>query len=66
MKTPEPFSIYWVDSDPMYSLKEWKTLIDTWIEKYGEDAMLEADGGYNNVQMKITVKLKKNKKVKKK
>lgn len=39
--------------DASFSLAEWKHQINSLCELYGEDAILFADGGYNNVSFRL-------------
>lgn len=42
-----------LDGDTYYSLKDFKEKIEQLIEKYGEDSLIIADAGYNNVHFNI-------------
>lgn len=44
-----------VGYDLGFTLKEWKAKIEKMIEEHGEDAILYADAGYNNVQFLVKV-----------
>jgi hypothetical protein len=47
--------------DPDWSLREWKRTIDDLIVKYGEDAILFTDAGYNNVELFLQIPTPKKK-----
>lgn len=49
------------DTEEM-SLAEWKIHIDSLISNYGEDSILSADAGYNNIMFYLTTENKKFKK----
>lgn len=42
-----------VDSDPEWTLKEWKDKIEELIELYGEESVMYTDGGHNNVDLVV-------------
>jgi len=45
-----------VMSDINMSLGKFKTLVDKWVEIYGEDSVIKTDAGVNNVDIKIIYK----------
>ena len=45
-----------VGSDPNWSLEEWRDYIEQLREKFGPDAKLRTDAGYNNVEMVVKEK----------
>ena len=42
-----------IKEDPDMTLLEWQDLIARLIEEHGGEAVMFADGGYNNVDLKI-------------
>lgn len=45
--------------DACMPLKEWRTIVEQLILKYGEDAIMQTDGGTNNVELIVTYKKEK-------
>jgi hypothetical protein len=45
-----------VISDPKLTLKEWKNFIELLIVKFGEDANMFTDSGYNNCELIVEKK----------
>lgn len=42
--------------DASFPLKKWQSVIRSYIEKYGDKAVLSTDAGHNNVEFKLELK----------
>ena len=51
---PKPKTVD-VAADPNMQLVDWKALIERLIQEHGDHVWMYADGGYNNVDLRIEI-----------